>query len=133
MKARERREQARSWRSRLRVLESALELFAERGYDQATFKEIAGRAGVSVGLACRYFATKEHLALAIYARLADDLASRAADLPAGTMAERFAAAVRTKLALLEPHRRALIALAGKAIDPDARAGVLGEATEPVRA
>jgi pyoverdine/dityrosine biosynthesis protein Dit1/AcrR family transcriptional regulator len=125
-------EQTRSWRSRLRVLEAAVELFGERGYDATSVADIARRAKVSVGLACRYFPTKEHFALALYGRLADDLAARAVELADGTVADRFAATLELKLALLEPHRRALVALAGRAIDPDARAGVLGDAAEPVR-
>ena len=48
------------------------------------------------------------------------------------MAARFAATMREKLALLEPHRRALVALAARAIDPEARASVLGKSSESVR-
>lgn len=127
-----RTEQMRSRRSRLRVLEAAVALFGERGYEGTTFKDIAARADVSVGLACRYFPTKEHLALAIYGQLADALVERVADLPGGTVAQRFAHVMRYKLHLIAPQRRALLALAGKALDPDARAGVLGDAAEPIR-
>jgi pyoverdine/dityrosine biosynthesis protein Dit1 len=129
---RQRREQTRSWRSRLRLLEAAIELFGERGYTATTFGEIAARAGVSTGLACRYFPTKEHFALALYARLASELARAAVEMPEGTIADRFAAVLRAKLELLEPHRAPLTALAGRAIDPDARAGVMSDASEIVR-
>ncbi len=127
-------EQGRAQRSRLRVLEAAVELFGDRGFEGAKFKDIAERAGVSVGLACRYFPTKEHLALALYARLADELEAWAAtEMPNGTVAARFAAAARQKLAILGPHRRALTALAARAIDPTARAAVVGPGAEVVRA
>ena len=81
--------QARARRSRLRVIEAATELFAEKGYEGTSINEVARRAEVSVGLACRYFPSKEHLALALYDRLAVELAHRATELPEGTMAERF--------------------------------------------
>ncbi len=125
-------EQARAERNRLRILEAALALFAERGYEGTAIRDIAASAGVSVGLVCRYFPTKEHFALALYERLANELTDRAADLSAGTVAARFEAAMRIKLTLLEPHRRVLIALAARAIDPEARSSVLGKSTEVVR-
>lgn len=124
--------QARAERNRLRILEAALALFGERGYDGTTIRDIADGAGVSVGLVCRYFPTKEHFALALYERLANALCEWAAEMPAGTVGARFVAAMRAKLALLEPHRRALVALSARAIDPDARASVLGKSTEVVR-
>jgi pyoverdine/dityrosine biosynthesis protein Dit1/AcrR family transcriptional regulator len=128
----ERKTQTRSQRSRLRVLESALSLFSRRGYDATTFQQIAADSGVSVGLVCRYFPTKEHFALALYDRLATDLESWAVEMPAGTIAARVDATMRQKLALMEPHRRTLIALAVRALDPEARAHVFGADTEVVR-
>jgi AcrR family transcriptional regulator len=38
------------------LLEAAVEIFAERGFDGATTKEVASRAGVNEGLIQRYFA-----------------------------------------------------------------------------
>lgn len=129
----QRPEQARAQRSRLRILEAALESFAAKGFDGTTFSELAKKADVSVGLACRYFPTKEHLALALYLRLAEDLeAWAAAELPEGTLAVRFEAAMRAKLRLVQPHRAALTALAARALHPEGRAAVFGAHTEVVR-
>ena len=47
--------------SRAAILESAREVFAERGYARATIREIAGRAGVTHGLVMRHFGSKEQL------------------------------------------------------------------------
>jgi AcrR family transcriptional regulator len=43
------------------LLDAAAELFAERGYDRTTVREIAARAGVNQALLFRYFGTKDAL------------------------------------------------------------------------
>src|SRR4051812_45503651 len=125
-------EAPRAQRNRLRVLESALALFAKRGYERTTFQHIAADASVSVAQTCRWFPTKEHLVLALYDRLATALEEWAVEMPPGTVAERFQAVMAQKLALLAPHRRTLTALAARALDPIGRASVLGPGTEVVR-
>jgi len=125
-------EQPRSRRSRLRVLEAAIASFAERGYEATSYKDIAALAGVSVGLACRYFPSKEHFVLALYDRLANELEDWADQLPEGTVAARFEAAMAAKLRLVAPHRQTLTALAARAFDPKSRTSVLGPGTEVVR-
>ena len=47
--------------TRERILEAALETFSERGFDGATTREIAARAGVNVGLLQYYFGDKPKL------------------------------------------------------------------------
>ena len=46
-------------RSREAILDAALELFAEQGYDDTTTEQVAERAGVSPRTFFRYFPTKE--------------------------------------------------------------------------
>src|ERR1700704_2028517 len=43
------------------LLRAAQELFAERGFEQATVREIAARAGVNQALLFRYFGSKDTL------------------------------------------------------------------------
>src|SRR5438093_12676940 len=43
------------------ILETALDLFRERGYEETTMRVIAERAGVALGNAYYYFRSKEHL------------------------------------------------------------------------
>ncbi|HEY8767523.1 MAG TPA: TetR/AcrR family transcriptional regulator [Dehalococcoidia bacterium] len=50
---------------RVALIEAANTVFAERGYDCATTREIAERAGCAEGLIHRYFAGKRGLMLAI--------------------------------------------------------------------
>jgi AcrR family transcriptional regulator len=52
--------------TRQKIVESALQLFAERGFEQTTMRLIAEGAGVSVGNAYYYFKSKEDLMQAYY-------------------------------------------------------------------
>jgi AcrR family transcriptional regulator len=54
------------------LLDAAVELFAERGYDRTTVRDIAGRAGVNQALLFRYFGSKEALFAAVVARAGRD-------------------------------------------------------------
>ena len=53
------------------ILETALDMFRERGYDETTMRAIAQKAGVSLGNAYYYFRSKEYLIQAFYQRLHD--------------------------------------------------------------
>ncbi len=55
--------------TRERILDVALSLFRERGYEATTMRMIATGAGVSVGNSYYYFPTKEHLVQAFYWRM----------------------------------------------------------------
>lgn len=127
------RTQDRALRSRLRILEAATSLFATRGFDATSVRDVADESELSVGLVCRYFPTREHLALAIFDRLADELAQVAVELPKGSVAERFKTLMHARFAQLEAHRRTLTALMGKALDPQSPLYALGDATEGTRA
>jgi len=52
--------------NRSRLLESAKQLFASRGFGGTSIKEIARHAGVSQGLMYSYFASKDELLRAIF-------------------------------------------------------------------
>src|SRR5207237_10147307 len=55
--------------TRQRILDTALGLFATKGYEKTTMREIATAAHCSLGLAYRYFASKEELVLELYRNL----------------------------------------------------------------
>ncbi|WP_433342085.1 TetR/AcrR family transcriptional regulator [Streptomyces sp. CA-253872] len=55
--------------TRALIIETALRLFRERGYDKTTMRAIAQEAGVSVGNAYYYFSGKEHLIQGFYDRI----------------------------------------------------------------
>ena len=54
------------------ILNSALQLLQERGYERTTMRAIADHAGVSLGNAYHYFNSKEHLIQAFYQRTHDE-------------------------------------------------------------
>ncbi|MFI9045908.1 TetR/AcrR family transcriptional regulator [Streptomyces sp. NPDC053427] len=64
--AREHRRDAQG--TRLRLLDAASQLFAERGYERATVRDIAARAGANQALLFRYFGSKKALFGEVMAR-----------------------------------------------------------------
>jgi AcrR family transcriptional regulator len=97
------------------ILDAALACFAELGYDATRVKHIAQRAGVSEAALYRHHASKEAVALALFAthmrRYSDVLGEIAGDHDA-TVAERITALARASLDL-------------RRIDPAGHAFVLG--------
>lgn len=85
-------------------------LFATRGYEETTLREIAAEAGVSPGLLYRYFPSKRAVVLALYDELSREFEERARHLPAGRWRDRFVFALETSLEVLKPHRGTLVAL-----------------------
>jgi AcrR family transcriptional regulator len=102
---------AKAQRTRELIVESALALFRERGYERTTMRAIAETAGVSVGNAYYYFGSKEELVQGFYDQLAGDhVAAAAAPLAASTdLAERLRGTLLAWLAVAEPYH----ALAGR--------------------
>jgi AcrR family transcriptional regulator len=64
-------------RTRARLVEAAVEVFAETGYQQSTMDDIANRAGVAHGTVYRYFGNKEAV---LYALVAERLTALAAEM-----------------------------------------------------
>jgi AcrR family transcriptional regulator len=118
--------------TREHILETSLTLFASQGYGKTTMRDIAARAEISLGLTYRYFSRKEELVAALYERLTSETEEAVAALPPMPMASRFVRALRECLRRLGPHREALGALFGAAIDPGSELSVLGDQTELVR-
>jgi AcrR family transcriptional regulator len=65
--------QARSKQTKEKIVQAAIQLFQERGYEKTTSNDIAAAAGVSVGSFYVYFTDKRQLLLTIFDRLSDEL------------------------------------------------------------
>jgi AcrR family transcriptional regulator len=119
-------------RTREHLLDTALRLFTTEGYEATTMRDIATAADCSLGLAYRYFASKEEFVLALYGRMEREFAGYVDTLPPAPLALRFGQTMRAKLAYIAPYREALGALAGAALNPHSRVAVLGDSTADVR-
>jgi AcrR family transcriptional regulator len=121
-------------RTRAAILESALSLFRERGFEATTMRDVARRAGVSAGNAYYYFGSKDHLVQGFYAEShADHLALCEQALARTTdLEERLLAVFKTKLETSEPYHRFAGQLFQVAADPKSPLHPFSEESRPVR-
>ncbi|MEW2130391.1 TetR family transcriptional regulator [Streptomyces sp. NPDC005435] len=112
--------QTKSEQTRALILETAMRLFQERGYDKTTMRAIATEAGVSVGNAYYYFAGKEHLIQGFYDRIAAEhqvavreVLDRETDLEA-----RLAGVLTAWLDVARPYHEFAVQFFKNAADPD---------------
>lgn len=120
--------------TRNRIVDIALDLFRRRGFEQTTMREIAAKAGVSLGSAYYYFESKEDLVMAFYERAMEGMAPRIeAVLKGATKLEKFLDAILSvKFTYFEPNRVFLGALFRHAADPENRLSPFSEATKHIR-
>ncbi len=122
----------KAMRTREHILETALGLFASKGYDETTMRDIAAAADCSLGLAYRYFARKEEMVLELYERCATELEEEVRALPPGPLARRFSSAIEADLRRLTPHRETMGALFSAGLAPNSPVAVLGEGVAGIR-
>ncbi|MDW6065952.1 helix-turn-helix domain-containing protein [Streptomyces sp. FXJ1.4098] len=90
------------------ILETALRLFTEQGYDETTIAQIAREAGVSQRTLFRYFGTKEDLLGGNQDRFGQVLTDTISELPAEVgVWEALRAGVAAVLALHDSREQAL--------------------------
>lgn len=118
--------------TRQRILATAMELFARRGYEAATMRDIAAAAHVSLGLAYRYFDGKESLVLALYQQMAEQTDAAIYSLSKGKIADRFIATMNARLANAARYRQAFGALFGAIMTPGTGAALLGSGAAGMR-
>ncbi len=105
--------------TRSRILEAALFVFRERGFEKATMREIAAEAGVAVGAAYYYFDSKDALVMAFYERAQGEMHGEieAALDRAESLEARLRVIIEAKFAYFKPNRKLLGALSAHA-DPE---------------
>ncbi|WP_428935250.1 TetR/AcrR family transcriptional regulator [Streptomyces sp. ACT015] len=126
---------SKSEQTRALILETAMRLFQERGYDKTTMRAIAQEAGVSVGNAYYYFAGKEHLIQGFYDRIAAehqeavrDVLARESDLQA-----RLAGVLKVWLDIARPYHEFAVQFFKNAADPDSPLSPFSPESEHARA
>jgi AcrR family transcriptional regulator len=120
--------------TRERILDAALRLFREHGFDHTTMRDIASEAGMAVGAAYYHFRSKEDLVMAFYVRTADEARTL---LPArldrsSDLKKRLRSVLDVKFEQFSEHRRLLVALSRIGIDPAHPLSPFGPETEPMR-
>jgi AcrR family transcriptional regulator len=99
--------------TRRRLIDAALELAAEGGYDAVGMRQVASRAGVSAPTAYQYFSSKDHLLLDAMVELVEQVtaAIEAEPRPRGrTVADRAAATLRRAVRDVEETPELVIAV-----------------------
>jgi AcrR family transcriptional regulator len=88
---------------RLRIIEAAVALAAEGGYDAVQMRDVAARAEVALGTLYRHYSSKDQLLLAAMAAQADVLRGRLEQRPpkGSSPAERVAEGLRRACTALE--------------------------------
>jgi AcrR family transcriptional regulator len=124
----------KSQETRLKILDAALDLFRERGFEEATMREVAARAGVATGLAYYYFRSKPDLVMAFYQRAMEEMAPllEKAHQDHPKLEDRLRAIVQTKFDYFGPNRNFLGALMGQAADPASPLSPFGAETGRIR-
>lgn len=104
------------------LLSAAAGAFAQRGYHQATVKDIVTRAGVATGTFYLYFPTKESSCLALIDRLYDTMITAVAEARSGygTVLEKLAASIRVALSVFGeyPDSAKLVLIQAPGAHPD---------------
>jgi AcrR family transcriptional regulator len=120
--------------TRQRILDCAREMFARKGFDSTSTRDVAQAAGIATGTLFNYFPTKEALAMTL---VAEALAGAREDYhkkppPAASLEEDLFAFVAAGLRRLKPHRAYLDSVLERALSPLGYAAAAPEG-EAVRA
>lgn len=125
---------AKAEETRAKILDTALRLFRERGFDRTTMRDVAAEAGVATGAAYYYFRSKEELVMAFYLRTAEEAREEFAAAIASTkdLRKRMRALIDIKLRQFEDHRSLMAALLKAGVDPRDPLSPFGNETAEVR-
>ena len=115
------------------ILDAALQIFHERGYEETTMRAIAKKAGVSLGNAYYYFGSKEHLIQAFYHRTHEQhLTALAARPRETTLKARLLSVIKLKMQTLEPYHEFAGVLFKTAANPQSPLNPFADDSDPVR-
>ena len=124
----------KSEQTRALILETALRLFRERGYDRTTMRAIAEAAGVSVGNAYYYFASKDHLVQGFYDQIAAEHRGRLPEALSGRteLGDRLVTTLQVWMDIAGPYHEFAAQLFKNAADPQSPLSPFSAESEPAR-
>jgi len=102
-----------------RILDSALDLFREKGFDATTMRDIAQKAAVATGAAYYYYPSKEAIVADFYQRSCAEIQPQieAALAQAKGLEQRLRALIAVKLTYFATNRGVLRSLLRNGADP----------------
>jgi len=118
----------------LRILDAALELFRQEGFDSATMREIAQKAGVATGAAYYYYPSKDAIVMDFYQRSCAEMQPKieAALEHSKGLEARLRKLIRVKLDHFAPNRGVLRTLLRNGADPKHPLSPFGPQTKEIR-
>jgi AcrR family transcriptional regulator len=121
-------------RTRSLILETALEMFGERGYEETTMRAIAEKAGIALGNTYYHFRSKEHLIQAYYERMHEIHSETCAELlkRERTLKGRLLGVMEQILADMAPYHQFAGILFKTAADPQSPLNPFSPESEPTR-
>ena len=127
--------QARGEQTRTAIIDAALGLFSEKGFEATTMRAIAERAGVSLGNAYYYFASKEQLIQGFYDHTAEvhgrELPGRLEGITG--FGDRLIVHLDLWLELMAPHQPFAVTFFRNAADPASPLSPFSSESGPARA
>lgn len=121
--------------TRRRILEAALDLFREKGFEQTTMRDVAAAAGVAIGGAYYYFRSKQDLVLDFYRTTAEETRETLPPRLEKTrdLGKRIRLIIDLKLEQFADHRKFLGTLARSAASPQDPLSPFAPETRELRA
>jgi AcrR family transcriptional regulator len=117
-----------------KILDAALALFREQGFEAATMRGIAERAGVATGAAYYYYASKDAIVMDFYQRSCEEMQEKLDVALEGirSLEDGLRELIRVKLAHFGPNRDVLRALLRNGADPKHPLSPFSAETKQVR-
>ena len=117
-----------------KILDAALDLFREEGFEEATMRAIAARAGVATGGAYYYFPSKDAIVLSFYEQSCAGMQPRIAAVMDQTkgLEARLRELIRVKLDYFAPNRGVLRALLKNGAEPKHPLSPFSSETKAIR-
>lgn len=118
----------------LKILDSALELFRQEGFDKATMRDIAMKAGVATGAAYYYYPSKDAIVMDFYRRSSENMQPEIETALEGAtgLDAPLRRLIQVKLAHFAPNRSVLRALLRNGADPDYPLSPFSPQTKEIR-
>ena len=124
----------KSEQTRQKLADTALQMFREIGFEKTTMRAIAAEAGVSVGNAYYYFASKDDLVHELYVQVQEEHAATAARAleGSGSLTSRLGAVLHAGLDVMAPYHAFGADFVATAIRPTSPVNPFSEASTPAR-